>query len=413
MTSKTEPARPAAPPPGTAEPLHATPRQLEWLRTQVADWQRAGLLDAPTATAIVGRYRASRGVTLGRTLLAVGGTFVGIGLVWLVAANLDQISPGVRFGLLLAIWVAVLVASEWLEARRASAALVGSLRTVVALGAGAVVFQAAQSLQVPAWEPRLIGCWSVVALALAYLRTARGPLLVGLATGTGWVLWQGLGEDPEFLTAIVLGGAVTVGAVGLSSLHERGRPTFAGPWLHVGAAAALATLFAAAVPVESDDVGGVTVFAWVALAVGLVGAATPWLVRADRAARWQSLVAVGVVAVAVGLARWGSTQDVDAVGANDVLHALVAVALYVGLAVGVGALGALRDSWLLGVLSTGALVVFTVFQSFAVFAPIVQGAWLFLLLGVVLLGTGVGFDRLRRTVAASIDETDPSTGPEA
>jgi len=120
-----------------------------------------------------------------------------------------------------------------------------------------------------------------------------------------------------------------------------------------------------------------------------------------------------VLGVSAGLAWWGSTQDVDEVGVNDVLHALVAVALYVGLAVAVGALGALRDSWLLGVLSTGALVVFTVFQSFAVFAPVVQGAWLFLLLGVVLLGTGVGFDRLRRTVAASIDEEPAGSGTEA
>ena len=54
-------------------------------------------------------------------------------------------------------------------------------------------------------------------------------------------------------------------------------------------------------------------------------------------------------------------------------------------------------------LATAALVVFTTFQSFAVFARIVTGAWLFLLLGVVFLATGVLFDRARRGIAATLD----------
>ena len=67
--------------------------------------------------------------------------------------------------------------------------------------------------------------------------------------------------------------------------------------------------------------------------------------------------------------------------------------------------GALRESWRLTALATAALVVFTTVQAFSVFAQILQGAWLFVALGLVFLGTGFGFDRARqRLVAAVTDE---------
>jgi hypothetical protein len=88
---------------------------------------------------------------------------------------------------------------------------------------------------------------------------------------------------------------------------------------------------------------------------------------------------------------------------------VVSVGVYVLVAIGVAVLGTLRDSWRLTALATGAIVVFTTFQSFAVFARIIEGAWLFLALGLVLLGTGVLFDRVRRGVAAALENAeDPS-----
>ena len=70
-------------------------------------------------------------------------------------------------------------------------------------------------------------------------------------------------------------------------------------------------------------------------------------------------------------------------------------------------LGILRDSWRLTALATAGLVVFTTFQSFAVFAQIIQGAWLFVVLGLVFLGTGYGFDRARRELAATLEGAGP------
>ena len=104
-------APPAATPtaPGHRDPaVHAaTPAQLHWLEGELAHWQAEGLLAAEAAHAIRGRYVASRRFTLARIVLTLGACFVGLGLIWLVAANLDVMSPLTRFLLMVAIWLGV------------------------------------------------------------------------------------------------------------------------------------------------------------------------------------------------------------------------------------------------------------------------------------------------------------------
>jgi hypothetical protein len=94
----------------------------------------------------------------------------------------------------------------------------------------------------------------------------------------------------------------------------------------------------------------------------------------------------------------------DEVSAASWAHAVASVTAYVVLAVAVAALGTVRDSWRLTALATAAVVVFTTFQSFAIFARVIQGSVLFVVLGLVFLATGLGFDRARRTVARTLEE---------
>ena len=68
------------------------------------------------------------------------------------------------------------------------------------------------------------------------------------------------------------------------------------------------------------------------------------------------------------------------------------------------AIGTLRDNPVLTVIAMVGLVVFTTFQAFSVFAAIVEGAWLFLVLGLIFLATGFLFDRARREIAASLED---------
>lgn len=383
--------------------IPASPGQLAWLREQLVDWRAQGLVDDAAARAILARYSASRRFSLGRLLLALGACFVGIGVIWLVAANLDQLSPLVRFGAVVLLWLACLFGAEVLQERRTSPVVVGAVRTLAAFGTGAVVFQAAQSLQVPAYEPKLVGLWGLGALLHAYATRARGPLLVGISGVTGWVVWQGLGPDPTFAGAVLVLTASAVAALGVAGLHERWLPVFAGPWRHVGAGLALVGLFVAGIPVGEGWELSSTWWpvALVALAT-LLSAATFFLTRTPG--RWEVLGGLAVLGLGALLAAWTAGADSEVVRAEDVAHALVGVVAYVALAVGVAAVGTLRDSSLLTAMATLGLVVFTAFQSFAVFAPIVQGAWLFLLLGAVLLATGVGFDRTRRRLAATLEQ---------
>ena len=123
-------------------------------------------------------------------------------------------------------------------------------------------------------------------------------------------------------------------------------------------------------------------------------------------ARLEPIGALAILAVSVVMVLWDAGDDADVLTLVDWAHAAVSVAVYVVVAVGVAVLGILRNSWRLTALATVGLVVFTTFQSFAVFAQIIQGAWLFVALGLVFLGTGYLFDRARRELAANLDGVD-------
>ena len=173
-------------------------------------------------------------------LLYLGGGFVGIGLIWLVAANLDQLSPVARFVAVALLWLAFLVGGELLASRKASAPVVGAARLLAALGIGAVLFQAAQSLQVPAFEPRLLGLWSAGALLHGYVvpglhavpRRRRRP-------ASSWWFTQPLWDEPSGLTVVMLFGAGAVLAAGLAVLHDGRLDAFAWTWRTVAGGMAL------------------------------------------------------------------------------------------------------------------------------------------------------------------------------
>jgi uncharacterized membrane protein len=382
-----------------------SPARLDWLRSELRVWESEGLLHDGQSAAILGVYHPSRRFSLTRLLLALGAVFVGVGLIWLVAANLDQLAPAVRFAVVAAIWLGLLVGGELLHDREAAPTPVtGAVRLLASLAFGATVFQAAQSLQVPAYEPFLVGAWGLGALAHAYTVGALGPLLVGIVCCTGWYVWQVLWDSPSGLSGVLSLAVGSVVALSLAAAHEQGRPRFAAPWRETGALLALTSLFVAALPsVGTGD------FAWTPWLVGGLVLASVCAIAAlavtTGSGRLEPVGAVAVAGISVALVLWEAGAEAsDRLTAADWAHAGLSVAAYVALAVGVAALGVVQDSWRLTALATAALVVFTTFQSFAVFARIVQGAWLFVLLGLVFLATGYLFDRARRELAGTLEE---------
>jgi uncharacterized membrane protein len=389
------------PPPTTRS---ASPAQLEWLGKELNVWRADGLVHDDQADAILRRYHATRRFSLARLLLALGAVFVGVGLIWLVAANLDQLPPLLRFLAVASIWLALLVGAEVLHSKRLlmPSQVVGSVRLLAALAFGAVVFQAAQSLQVPAFEPLLVGLWGLGALVHAYAVRGLGPQLVGIATLTTWFVWQVLADSPSAFSAVLSLAVAAVAAVSIGALHERGLRRFGPAWREVGAGLALAALFTAALPSVTR-----TEFAWTlwlvvgAGAAAVAAGAAIGLVRGYP--RLEPVGALVVLAASVLMVLWEAGDDPEVLSLVDWAHAAVSVAVYVLVAVGVAVLGILRNSWRLTALATVGLVVFTTVQSFAVFAQIIQGAWLFVALGLVFLGTGYLFDRARRELAATLE----------
>jgi len=377
----------------------ATRAELDWLTSQLHDWRNAGLVHAvPDPT---------RRFSLGRLLLGLGAGFVGVGLIWLVAANLDQLPPLLRFVVVAVIWLTLLVSGEVLHARgsRVPSPVIGSVRLLAALAFGAMIFQAAQSFQVPAYEPGLVGLWGVGALVHAYGVHGLGPLLVGIPTLMVWFVWEVMYAAASPFAVVLVLAAVAVLGFSVAALHDRRLPRFGPPWREVGAAAALSMLFAAALPLVTVE--DFTWSRWLVAGLVLAGVAAAAAALLGRGReRLEPLGAVAVVGLSVALVRWDTGADTTALDAADWAHAGLSVAVYVAVAVGVAVLGILRDSWRLTALAMTGLVVFTTFQSFAVFAQIIQGAWLFVVLGLIFLGTGYGFDRARRELAATLEGED-------
>ena len=431
------------------------PRRMSWLTAELAEWSRDGLLTGAQADAIAARYTASTRPALRRLVVGLGAVFLAVGLLWMVATNLDRLSPLLRFAVVCALWLGFVALGE--AARSRATAISGSHaasgwpgvavvgRVLAAAGFGAVIFQAAQSLQVPAYESRLVGFWALGALAYAYATRSRGALGVALAAGLTWFGWfvgESAGSQPVG-TVMTLAGSVAAASVAV--LHDTalrrapgaalanaaggplGEPAgFGRAWRLVAGIVALVGVFIAALPAVSLEaapwptraswlLGAAAVVTVVALCAvlltrritspGAPGATGSGTSAAGRRGPLGEIAAAVLIAAAAGALSWWRTGGgLDALlqqggpTAEQWARTAGAVLVFVAAAGWQAVLGAARDQGELTAVALAALVVFVTVQSFAVFAPIVSGATLFLVVGAVLVGSGLGAERLRRSL---------------
>lgn len=392
--------------PAAAPTRAASPGQLAWLTREAGHWASDGVVTDAQAAAIVAGYRAERRWSLAAVGLWLGAGFVGVGVIWLVAANLDRFPPLGRFLTVAVLWLAAVAGAE-IAARRVHARrspVVGGLRGLAALLYGAVVMQAAQSLQVPAFDVTLIGIWALGALLYAYAVRGLAPLVVGIVLGAGWLVWS-LGERAESPFGVLLGfGALGAAGFALARLHQGREGGFAATWRIAGALGALVALFVAALPWD-DEVTDAGWLGWTAVGVG-VGLAALAALRARGLDLLEATAGALVLVPAVGIGSW-SSDAADGIGGGDVGRAVIAVVVFVGAAAAVAAVGVLRDEPHLTWLAVLALAVFTTVQAFAVFAEIITGAWLFVALGLVFAATGWIADRGRREMASALEGPSP------
>ncbi len=331
-------------------------------------------------------------------LLFLGAGLVGVGVIWLVAANLeiDEIGPLQRVLGVAAAWLALVAAGEALAARPRWDVVAGPVRLIAVLAYGGTIFQAAQSLQVPAYAPFLLVAWGSGALAYAYAVRARAALVLGVAILGGWYVWA-LGEQGADGTAFILGlGVACVAAGAITALHREG---FGAPWRFAAAAFGLLALGTAAVPEAADgelpDALPVALGAVVALALAVAAAVRAPAERHEIA----GAVAVGAATALLMLIvpdEVASFGDGDFVTGSQSAYTLFACALFLAAAVGVALAGVTRGQASLTTLAYGALLLFLAVQSFGLLAALTSGAAVVLGVGAVLLVAGVVLDRGRR-----------------
>lgn len=408
------------------------PHLVRWLETQLTEWETEGLITGDQRVALRGRYVPARRLELAHIIVGIGTAFVAVGLLWFVATNYDELSPLLRFVCVAALWLGLAGTAEALAARRPAApalvtdafgesardtsmapTLVAVCRTLAAAAFGAVIFQAAQSLQVPAFEPRLVGFWAIGAIVYAYATASRGALGIGLVASVVWFGWfvADLSSSTLTVVGLILAAGLVATSVAVAHVPQvaRLRPGFAGLWRLVGAGLTLAGLFVAALPFGADAAHGPVpssaIALWIVAALVAITsvALCATLTRRSTSAWFERAaeVVAAALAIAAGLAlcSWQPGDPLAAgAGAGAWAHAIVAVLVFVAAAAWFAVGGVLTDSGTLTGIALAALVVFVTAQSFAVFAPLFSGAVLFLVLGLVLVATGLLAERLRRVL---------------
>lgn len=392
-------------PPGPGRRVPTSPEQHRWLTGELRDWERDGLITAPTAAAIADRYVVSGAlgghrITPIRVILGLGAAFLGVGLIWLVAANLDELSPLTRFVVVTLLWLGLAVAAELTRDL-----VSGALRLLTGLAFGAVVFQAAQSVQVPAYRPHLLLAWGLGVLLYAYARRSRAAAFVAITVLAVWYVWQVMDASTGLTTftgAVLL---ASVASVAVAVLHPPGWRAFGRLWLALGAVMSLIGAFAAALPFSDGSSGwsgGLTL--GIVLVLGLAAAA---LWRSTRQEQVEVGLAVGALLVGTAMSLWRPMRFSDGMVPDELsaemwLRTGLAILVFLVIAGGWAVVGARRELPVVSAAAMVGVVVFTTFQSFAVFAPIISGATLFLAVGTVMILTGVVAERARRRIGSEV-----------
>ncbi|MFN8045965.1 MAG: DUF2157 domain-containing protein [Dermatophilaceae bacterium] len=394
-------------------PVGTNPERLEWLRRELADWREEGLVTTDAADAILARYVPLKRHSVVRVLAILGAVFIVAGLIWLVASNLDRLTPVGRVVLVGAIWLGLVAVAEVAQRRRTAvrdpaSPLVGALRLMASGALGALVYLIGDLAGVVEDEVWWLGVWGIGALAYGYLRDAFAPVALGAGLVILWFAVESATRADSLWVFTVAALAAGLFSLGVAALHRRarGRARMTPIWSTIGATATLVGSFAAAVPTSASGPSGVR---WpTVLVVGLVVAVALATVAAGREPRSLLSLAVAALALVAGgsLAGWRTDDSFwdGSVTGEAWLRAGVSVAFFLLVAGAILLVGVRAEDPVLTALATVALVVFMAYQAAAVFAPLLSGAALFLSVGAVLVATAFLVDRGRRHLAAERSE---------
>jgi uncharacterized membrane protein len=326
------------------------------IESLLARWQKAGILDAETAARIRAHEARSavagsaadakeRGSELrarvvgirwqGIAALILGALLLACGVVLFVSAQWDEISPGARFALVLAM-VAVFHIGGGL-ARSSFAGMSSALHAVGTVATGAAIALVGQIFNIQEHWPAAVLLWALAAIAGWMLLHDQAQQILALLLAPGWMICElGYRMEGHIGSDVYMGRLFFVGAILYVTffLGSR-RKAVQGILFAAGAIAAIAGIVLMQSNWESWYAGqmfipfGTRVWAWIAIA------ALPLIVAAFHGHKGLIPVAAAI-AFAIALpwcyrsrtwtqsngAGWISTYTVTS--PNLMAHALVA-----------------------------------------------------------------------------------------
>ena len=396
---------------------------LRRIRLEISQWQADGLISGEQAAAILARYDvpyARVGSAIGNRTVSViaimGAALIGLGIIAFVAANWSEIPTLAKLALMV-VGTPVLYLAGWLLSYRFGFVRIGT--AVILLGAmafGASIHLVAQTYHVPVNHPNLMPAWFLGVIPLAYI--ARSQALVGLSLilllvatafrGQEWVP-DILDDAMVWLTpAYLLLGALLFALGRLQSRFAYTRP-FARIFDILGLLVVAAPIYilgyhtiweelrwADRLSIEVMSAEYWIVVGFAALAAAAVVAVGVWLDRAQRATPilWE---AVGVVAMAVvAAAMWVGL----AVGAQW-LWWVFNLILLAGVLAMIAAGYRWNRAWLINL----AVIIFAIAlltRYFEFGFGLLGQSVAFIVAGVILLAGGFGLELLRRRLVSRI-----------
>ena len=213
---------------------------------EISRWQAAGVIDAETAARI--RAFEAQQASMERlrwpvlVALGLGGLVICAGVLLFVAAHWDQLSPGERFGVVLALTAVFPAAGAFAAPRFPS--LATTLFAIGTVTAGAGIFTTAQIFNLEEHWPNGILLWAVAALGgwILLRDWAQAALLAILAPA--WVAseWMLRTEHSQGADQILFAGVACV-AIAYFTIGQKKRETSAGKALvWIGGVAILPSL---------------------------------------------------------------------------------------------------------------------------------------------------------------------------
>jgi len=369
---------------------------------QLDRWVEAGLLDQPAAERIRAWEQTRGGPTAPpstpglrwpvRLALGLGGLLVGAGVLLFVAAHWDALSPGQRFGLILATVAGFHLVGAWADARWA--ALGATLHACGTASLGGGIFLAGQIFNLQEHWPGGLLLWALGAL-LGWLLLRDWPqaLLVALLT-PAWLAGEwSVATARQHGEAVMTAGLLLLALVYLGAEPEdrRGDDSTRRALVWIGGIAVIPTAFLAVA----------TSHAWQGLgSLPLATLATGSAVALGGPLALAWLFHRSISPVFLGFAVWTALGPIFA--RRGVLPYVWAATLSLGL-IGWGVLERRVERINLGI--AGFALTVLVFYFSSVMDRLGRSASL-MGLGLLFLGGGWALERARRRLVAAVAEQD-------